>query len=73
MSRRPNLVAGKTVEPRALPDHFDARADEFAYLAGVVEFPGPAIIGSQHRSVGRPFDDAGQMRGAAHRQAGPLQ
>lgn len=59
MSRRPYLVAGKLVEPRALPDHFDARANEFAYLAGVVEFPHPATISSQHRPVSRPLNDAG--------------
>ena len=59
MSRRPYLVAGKTVEPRALPDHFDARADEFAYLMGVVEFPHPATIGPEDHSSCRPLNDAG--------------
>src|SRR3989344_3455059 len=39
LSDRPYLVASKSVEPRTLPDHFDTRADEFAYLTGVVEFP----------------------------------
>lgn len=73
LSGWPYLVTDKSVEPRTLPDNFDASADEFAYLAGVVEFPSPATVSSQHWSVGRPFDDAGQMRGAAHRQAGPFQ